>query len=131
MTFLLITIVVGIGSEFLQAILPNGRIFDALDIAANIIGSVSAIGLCTLYHKRMLERKRKRKLEGYGIVGGGDGTEDLELGEGGGAEQEIGVVDPNEHDEHDERGEVWDEIGGDGSADEEVGKLTPSSGSAE
>lgn len=79
----------------------------------------------------MLERKRKKKLEGYGIVGGGDGTEDLELGEGGGAEQEIGVVGPGERDEEDEGGEAWDEIGGDGSVDGEVGKLTPSSGSAE
>ncbi|MCJ1477100.1 hypothetical protein MMC13_005771 [Lambiella insularis] len=118
--FLVCTIVLGVGSEFLQAIVPNGRIFDPLDIAANLIGSSLALALCTWYHGRMLERKRRRKLEGYGLLGPGEGDEDLELGEGGGSRQEIGVEDRIEDD--DETGEAWDEIGGSEGGDVDAGK---------
>ncbi|KAL1899237.1 hypothetical protein Sste5346_003160 [Sporothrix stenoceras] len=81
----------GVGSEVLQALLPdNGRVFDAMDIVANVVGSVAALGLCSWYHKRMLERKRHRK---YAAVPGEEGHEgeegladtsvvDIELGEG-------------------------------------------------
>ena len=72
----------------------------------------------------MLERKRKRKLEGYGIMPQ-DGEEDLELGEGGSAEQEIGVVDPNPEDL--DETEAWDELGGEESVESEGDKKTPSS----
>ena len=78
----------------------------------------------------MLERKRKRKREGYGIVDGEDEA-DVELGEDGSAGQEIGVVGAEEREQDEEVGEAWDEIGGEGSIDGDVGKLTPSSGSAE
>lgn len=80
----------GVGSEVLQALLPdNGRVFDIMDIVANVVGSVAALGLCSWYHKRMLERKRHRK---YAAVPGEEGHEeegladtsvvDIELGEG-------------------------------------------------
>lgn len=79
----------GIGSELLQAAIPNnGRVFDVLDIAANVIGSLAGLGLCSWYHKRMLERKRQRK---YTAVPGEEGDDDethpadVELGEGIGA----------------------------------------------
>ncbi|MCJ1356231.1 MAG: hypothetical protein MMC33_006225 [Icmadophila ericetorum] len=129
-TFLIITIVCGIGSEFLQFLLPINRDFDPLDIVANLIGSSLALGLCTLYHKRMLERKRKKKLEGYGIVDGGE--EDLELGEGVGG-QESGTVEHHaaNADEEGESAEAWDEIGGEESETGDIGKLTPSTASAE
>ena len=42
-------------------------------------------------------------------MGPGGGEDDLELGEGGGSGQELGVV---AEDESDDGGEVWDEIGG-------------------
>lgn len=70
-----------IGSEFVQALIPNnGREFDPYDIAANIAGSGLSLFLCSWYHKRMLERKRKNKH--YDIVPGEEGEEeeDVELG---------------------------------------------------
>ena len=80
----------GVGSEVLQALLPdNGRVFDGMDIVANVLGSLAALGLCSWYHKRMLERKRHRK---YAAVPGEEGHDeegladtsvvDIELGEG-------------------------------------------------
>ena len=84
------TVGLGVGSEVLQSLLPNGRDFDLYDIVANIFGSLAAVGLCAWYHKRMLERKRAQK--GYGAVAGEDTGEDVELaGSIGG--QESGVVD--------------------------------------
>ncbi|KIH89084.1 vanz-like protein [Sporothrix brasiliensis 5110] len=87
----------GVGSEVLQALLPdNGRVFDAMDIVANVLGSLAALGLCSWYHKRMLDRKRNRK---YAAVPGeeGHGDEvladtsvvDIELGEGVGDQSTI------------------------------------------
>lgn len=73
----------GIGSEFVQGLIPNnGREFDGYDIVANVLGSGAALGLSSWYHKRMIERKRKRK--GYTGVPATDGADDLdvELGEG-------------------------------------------------
>ena len=76
----------------------------------------------------MLERKRRRKLEGYGMVPQ-EGEGDLELGESGSAGQEIGVV-ANDTIEEDEA-EAWDELGGEESVEGEGDKKTPSSGSAD
>ncbi|KAI7602447.1 hypothetical protein KC319_g22294, partial [Hortaea werneckii] len=103
LTLLVCTAGLGIGSEFVQAFLPNGRDFDPYDILANVVGSGLALGLCSWYHKRMLERRRKNKH--YDIVPGEDGElegeegreRDVELGEGVGAghnlqEQETGTV---------------------------------------
>lgn len=66
--------VLGVGSEFLQSMLPNGRQFDLFDILANALGCASAMGLCAWYHKRMLERKRKIR---FGSAASG---QDVELG---------------------------------------------------
>lgn len=87
-----------------QALLPNGRDFDPFDILANVVGSTLALLLCSWYHKRMLERRRKNKHydlaageevddeEGAGVVPG-EGERDVELGEGVGLrDQETGVV---------------------------------------
>ena len=89
----------------LQGLLPNGRQSDPIDIAANVVGSLLALGLCTLYHKRMLDRRRRAK--GYSTVPQDGEGEDLELGG-----QETGVV-----------GEDARESSTDGE-----GRLTPSSG---
>lgn len=104
-TLLIVTCGLGLGSEVLQAFLPNGRQFDPLDIAANIVGSLLALGLCTIYHKRMLDRKRRAR--GYGVV-----TQDGEEGD-----LELGVQ---------ESGVTTEDIG-EGSTDGD-GRLTPSSG---
>ena len=104
-------LVLCVGSEFLQAALPNERRFDPTDIVANLVGTALALSLCGWYHKRMLERKRRRKLQGYGVVEGGEGggVEDVELGEGGGGSgQEMGVVAAEDEEDS---GEAWDDIG--------------------
>ncbi|QPH10313.1 hypothetical protein C2857_001570 [Epichloe festucae Fl1] len=86
MTLVVCTLCLGVGSEFVQSILPNNREFDLYDIVANVVGSLAGLGLCSLYHKRMLERKRQRKT--YNAVPGED-VEDVELG----GDQETGIVD--------------------------------------
>ncbi|KAI4271030.1 MAG: hypothetical protein L6R38_006949 [Xanthoria sp. 2 TBL-2021] len=108
-TLIAITFALGLGSEALQIVLPNGRPFDPINVAANILGSLSALALCSLYHKRMLDRRRRRK--GYGMVPQDAEAQDLELGPSGA--QETGVVDV-----------------GDGSSAEGDGRLTPSSAGA-
>ncbi|KAJ5749030.1 uncharacterized protein N7511_010726 [Penicillium nucicola] len=79
-TLLVCTLGFGIGSEIVQGFLPNGRDFDLFDIVANVVGSLSAIGLCSWYHRRMMERRRQSR---YGLME--DGTEDVELGGVGGS----------------------------------------------
>lgn len=85
MTLIVCTIVLGVGSEFVQSFLDNGREFDLYDIVANVVGSLFGVGICSWYHKRMLERKRRRR---YSAVPGED-QGDVELGEG----HETGVVE--------------------------------------
>lgn len=82
----------------MQAVLPNGREFDIFDVVANIVGSLAGLGLCSWYHKRMLERKRLRKYTAVPTAGDAGG-EDLELGEGPGLGGGGGVVSGNEHEE--------------------------------
>ena len=94
-TLVICTLCLGIGSEFLQAFLPNGRNFDLYDIGANIAGSLAGLGLCSWYHKRMLERRRSRKQ--YNAVPGEDNGEDVELGGavfGGAHEEGVMVSEP-------------------------------------
>lgn len=102
-----------LGSETLEFVLPNGRFPDPVNIAANVLGSLSALAPCTVYHKRMLDRRRRRK--GYGIVPQDGEGEDVELGETIG--QQTGVVDT---------GDDWDEVHGGSSVDGES-RATPSS----
>jgi len=106
LTLLIVTVCMGLGSEALQGTVTT-RQFDPLDIAANIAGSLAALGLCTVYHKRMLDRRRRAK--GYGAVPQDMEGGDLEMGA-----QETGVV--------------GEEIG-ESSTDGE-GRLTPSSAEA-
>lgn len=123
----------GIGSEFLQWFLPNGREFDVYDIVANIAGSLAAIGLSTWYHMRMLERKRLAKH--YQVV---PGEEDLELGEGVGAQDSGAVTATAAAPTLDEEVENWDENLEDGWEEDEhtadsaerEGLKTPSASSA-
>ena len=82
LSLLICTIILGIGSEVVQGILPNDRVFDLFDLIANVAGSLGAIGLCSSYHKRMLERRRIARFGGLA----GDGSDnDIELGLNGSA----------------------------------------------
>lgn len=102
MTLVVCTIVLGIGSEFVQSFLDNGREFDLYDIIANVIGSLLGVGLCSWYHKRMLERKRRRR---YSAVPGEE-QGDVELGEG----HESGVMEGNSRSQTlEEEVDNWDE----------------------
>lgn len=95
---------------------------------ANAAGSLASLALCSWYHKRMLERKRRAKQ--YQAVPGEDEDVDVELGEGVGNGQESGVVrDPGlsveeELDNWDENAEDnWDPEEPNGGADtEQAGK---------
>ncbi|KAL4885124.1 hypothetical protein BJY04DRAFT_181497 [Aspergillus karnatakaensis] len=117
LTLIICTLVLGVGSEILQGILPNGRSFDPFDLLANIVGSLGAVGLCSWYHRRMLERRRKNR---FGSLG--ENGDDVELGmspghhddEGLGA-QESAVMDlEQEVDNWDENAvDNWDTEDGD------------------
>lgn len=122
LTLLLITGLFAIGSEILQALLPNDRDFDPYDILANVVGSGLALALCSWYHRRMLERRRRGK--NYDLVPGEE-ERDLELGEGAG-QQETGRIEGDagegaanvteELDNWDENAEdEWEENEGDGA----------------
>jgi len=139
LSLLVCTALLGVGSEFLQSALPNGRDFHLYDILANVVGSLAALALSSWYHKRMLERKRQAKQ--YQVVPGAE-DQDLELGEGIGP-QESGIVDPetapatrsleDEVDHWDENApDEWEEeqeAAGTDSAEGE-GPKTPSASSA-
>ncbi|KAJ5561785.1 hypothetical protein N7535_003755 [Penicillium sp. DV-2018c] len=91
-TLLVCTIGLGVGSEVVQGSIPNGRDFDLYDILANVVGSLSAVGLCGWYHRRMMERRRQSR---YGLME--DGTEDVELGGvAGSSRRESQVIGPQE-----------------------------------
>jgi len=138
LTLVVCTGILGVGSELLQAFLPNGRTFDLYDIVANVVGSLGALGLSTWYHMRMLERKRMAK--SYQAVPGEEDI-DLELGEGVGA-QESGTTLANQPVPQtlDEELDHWDENAEDAWDEEEhatgtdsvegEGAKTPSASSA-
>lgn len=136
LTLIVCTALLGVGSELVQAFLPNGRTFDPFDIVANLVGSLAACGICSWYHKRMLERRRAAK---YNILPGGEGgEEDVELGESSTAgRQVIGVTSgpslDHEIDNWDENAEdAWDEDDAQGTGESTSGdgqKTPPSTGS--
>lgn len=79
-TLFVCTFALAVGSEIVQGLLPNGRDFDPLDVIANVLGSLSALGLATFYHKRALERRRRARFNTVLDDGLPEGDEDLELG---------------------------------------------------
>ncbi|EED19934.1 VanZ domain protein, putative [Talaromyces stipitatus ATCC 10500] len=82
-SLLVCTLCLGIGSEIVQGLLPNDRLFDPFDILANVVGSVGAIGLCGWYHRRMLERRRQARFGALSDdIGGEPRGDDIELGLG-------------------------------------------------
>jgi len=70
---------------------------------------LAALAICTWYHKRMLERKRKTRT--FGPLTEGE-EDDLELGEGPGSQENGVIPEPTleqEVDNWDENAEDWDE----------------------
>ncbi|KAJ1325751.1 polysaccharide biosynthesis protein VpsQ [Microdochium nivale] len=115
LAFVVCTLGLGVGSEFLQAAIPNGREFDLYDIIANFVGSAAGLALCTWYHARMLERKRQDR---YQSVPGQD-VMDVELGEGA-VDQEEGVATSTIRNKTlEEEVNNWDENGRDAWEEEE------------
>ncbi|OJJ85611.1 VanZ family protein [Aspergillus glaucus CBS 516.65] len=95
LTLLVCTLGLGVGSEILQGLLPNDRPFDPLDLLANLVGSLGAVGLCGWYHRRMLERRRKAR---YGALADDEGDgEDVELGATGHGRDEESGLGPQEN----------------------------------
>lgn len=88
LTLLICTLGLGIGSEIVQGFLPNDRAFDPFDVVANVVGSLSAVGLCGWYHRRMLERRRKNR---FGMMEGGADDVELGVGVGGHGRDEDGL----------------------------------------
>lgn len=109
----------------------NDREFDYLDIVSNIVGSLAALGLCTIYHKRMLERKRASK--SYQSVPGDEeaGPDEVELDENLG-HQETGVTASGQKETNiDEELENWDENAADDWDEEEVSHANGAGSSAD
>jgi len=84
-TLVVCTGIGGIGSEFLQDFLPY-RDFDALDIVANLAGSLCAVGVSALYHRRMLDRKRAARNQYQSVAT----SEEVENGQTQGTIEYIG-----------------------------------------
>ncbi|KAF3491567.1 uncharacterized protein GIQ15_01084 [Arthroderma uncinatum] len=125
LSLIVCTLVLGVGSEIARGLIPNGGSFDPYDILANTVGSLAAIGLCTWYHKRMLERRRKAR---FGALME-NGEEDVELGLANGTgEQESGITNAQSlEDEVDN----WDENAEDNwEVSEDTGDAGPASGAS-
>lgn len=62
LTFFICTLAGGIGSEFVQGLLPY-RTFDAKDIICNVLGSFLALLISMFYHKKIIEQRRLNRYE--------------------------------------------------------------------
>ena len=141
------TLLLGVGSEVAQGLLPNDREFDPWDVLANVLGSLAALGLANMYHLRSMERRRRAR---YAALTGEGVDDDVELGEGsvtasGLLGQETGVVGIDGVDARsksktvDEELDHWDENQPDDWSDEEGAttndgtgaKMTPATSSAD
>lgn len=150
LTLVVCTLILAVGSEVAQGLLPNNREFDPWDVLANVIGSLCALGLAGAYHRRSAERRRRAKYSA--LTGEGIEEDDLELGEGPGPsghheEQDTGIVSldgPNaarskpqtveeELDNWDENApDDWDAEEDDGTTNSGTNtKMTPATSSAD
>ncbi|GMF05427.1 unnamed protein product [Ambrosiozyma monospora] len=62
LTFIVCTLIGGIGSEFVQHIISPKRTFDVYDILANVCGSTLAVAGSNYYHSRMIKKTQKYKI---------------------------------------------------------------------
>lgn len=127
--------ILSVGSEVAQGLLPNDREFDPYDVLANVLGSLAALGLATSYHKRSIERRRRAK---YSALTGEGVEDDVELGDTS-THQETGVVGlesleskrtiEQELDDWDENAvDVWSD---DENTNDTRSKMTPATSSAD
>lgn len=118
LTLIVCTAGLGIGTEVIQGLLPNDRAFDPFDILANVVGSLGAVGLCSWYHRRMLERRRKSR---FGSMEDGDDDVELGAGVGGYSAREEEGLGPQESGVMNLEREVdnWDENAADNWDDED------------
>lgn len=77
LTLVTCTLCLGVGSEIIQGLLPNGRDWDPWDVLANVLGSLLAIAVANWFHRRSAERRRLAK---YSALATAEGEEDIELG---------------------------------------------------
>ncbi|KAG5928774.1 hypothetical protein E4U42_008029 [Claviceps africana] len=128
MTLMVCTLCLGIGAELVQSTFLSDRDFDIYGIVANVVGSLLGVGLCSWYHKRMLDRKRNKKT--YNAVPDRD-EEDVELG----STQESGITiadaDPLPERSLEEEVDNWDENAADDWDDEDPTAATGPDGSAD
>ena len=82
-----ITLITSTLSELLLPLVNSTSVFEPLDILANVLGSLTALGLNGWYHKRMLSRKREKKnrysalaTDDHDDPEGADGDADLDHG---------------------------------------------------
>lgn len=142
LTLIVCTLVLAVGSEVAQGLLPNDREFDPWDVLANVLGSLAALGLSSAYHRRAAERRRRSKYSS--LADGGLEGEDVELGEASGelgrardTDLETGIAPATTTRSVEEELDNWDEnVPDDGWDDEDdVGtsgrhtKATPSTSS--
>lgn len=144
LTLFVCTFALGVGSEVVQAFLPNDRHFDPWDILANVVGSLAALALATAYHRRSAERRRRAKYSA--LTGEGIDVDDLELGvsairpEPGSTEDEAGqqtgfvstaaksVEEELDHWDENAEDDIWDEDDAMGTSTAGA-KITPASSS--
>ncbi|RMZ75525.1 hypothetical protein DV738_g5414, partial [Chaetothyriales sp. CBS 135597] len=137
LTLVVCTLVLSVGSEVAQGLLPNDREFDPWDVLANVLGSLAALALATSYHKRAAERRRRAK---FSALSQDDIVDDVELGQAPRVSQTTDELPTRTVEEELENwdenlaDEVWD---GDGDQDEDEDeatgretKLTPPTSSA-
>lgn len=113
-TLIVCTLVLAVGSEVAQGLLPNDREFDPWDVLANVLGSLAALGLSSAYHRRAAERRRRSKYSS--LADGGLEGEDVELADGSGElgrprdpDLETGVVPTSATRTVEEELNNWDE----------------------
>ncbi|POS86278.1 hypothetical protein EPUL_001203 [Erysiphe pulchra] len=87
-TLLVCTGVLGVGFEFVQSLLSTSHALDLYVVLANLVGSLSALGLCSWYHVRMLGRKRLAKQ--YKVVAQDEVELEAAIGSG---TQESDIID--------------------------------------
>lgn len=135
LTLVICTLILGVGSEVAQGLLPNDREFDPWDVFANVLGSLGALGMANAYARRAAERRRRAKFAA--LLGEGDA--DVELGDGPGTgegsgelrAQESGVVPRSVEDELDNWDENMPDDAWDEDDDDAAGKrMTPATSSA-
>ena len=115
------TLGLGVCSEFLFSFLPNDREFDILDIVANVAGSLSAVVMCSWYHRRMMDRRRQRRHHRGPSTGARVGlVDDMDTDET--VDVELGATQKHAPASLEQRVDEWDENDPDEEIDDAGGQ---------